>query len=241
MGSTQLEASIPYRHGCRVCLLCILPIGFTLLSRDSSQPLTYSTAKGENRTVLLDDGSVVYLNTRTTLSWQFDEDIRRVDLVEGEALFDVTPEVYRPFVVHAGAGVVRVLGTRFNVHRKNGSDVVVTVLEGRVRSRRHGRAFERTQLAKKPDCKSESPVSRCGSGLRGDRDGGGRIGKLARWRNCYRRSDPGRNRRGTESLFRATDRDPGSVAKRNTCGRRSQDPGISARLSSSLRTVVYSG
>lgn len=115
-----------------IAFLCILPIGFTLLSRDSSQPLTYSTAAGENRTVLLDDGSVVYMNTRTTLSWQLDEDMRRVDLVEGEALFDVTPEAYRPFVVHAGAGVVRVLGTRFNVHRMNGSDVVVTVLEGRV-------------------------------------------------------------------------------------------------------------
>ena len=113
-------------------LLFILPIGFTFLGRDGSQPPTYSTATGENRTVLLDDGSVVHLNTRTTLRWQFDEDMRRVDLIEGEALFDVTPEADRPFVVHAGAGVVRVLGTRFNVHRKNGSDVVVTVLEGRV-------------------------------------------------------------------------------------------------------------
>ena len=115
-----------------LALLCLLPIGFTLLSRDSSQPLTYSTATGENRTVLLEDGSVIHLNTRTTLRWQFDEDIRRVDLIEGEALFDVTPEADRPFVVHAGAGMVRVLGTRFNVHRKNGTDVVVTVLEGRV-------------------------------------------------------------------------------------------------------------
>ena len=113
-------------------LLCLIPIGFTFLSRDSSRPLTYSTATGENRTVLLDDGSVVHLNTRTTLRWQFHEDIRRVDLIKGEALFDVTPEADRPFVVHAGAGMVRVLGTRFNVHRKNGTDVVVTVLEGRV-------------------------------------------------------------------------------------------------------------
>ena len=115
-----------------LALLCLLPIGFTLLSRDSSQPLTYSTATGESRTVLLEDGSVVHLNTRTTLRWQFDEGIRRVDLMVGEALFDVTPEADRPFVVHAGAGMIRVLGTRFNVHRKNGSDVVVTVLEGRV-------------------------------------------------------------------------------------------------------------
>ena len=115
-----------------LALLFLLPIGFTLLSRDSSEPLTYSTATGENKTVLLEDGSVVHLNTRTTLQWHHDEGIRRVDLIEGEALFDVIPDADRAFVVHAGAGMVRVLGTRFNVHRKNGSDVVVTVLEGRV-------------------------------------------------------------------------------------------------------------
>jgi len=57
---------------------------------------------------------------------------RRAILHQGEALFDVEPDPDKPFVVEAGSGIVRVLGTRFNVYRKPDSEVVVTVLEGEV-------------------------------------------------------------------------------------------------------------
>jgi transmembrane sensor len=46
-------------------------------------------------------------------------------------LFDVAPEASRPFVVQAGEGLVRAVGTRFNVLLES-QTVTVSVLEGRV-------------------------------------------------------------------------------------------------------------
>jgi len=115
-----------------LALLGLIAAGGSLLSRGGPEQITYSTGTGENRTVLLDDGSVIHLNTRTELRWLIDDRTRQVDLIEGEALFDVVPEADRPFVVQAGAGMLRALGTRFNVYRKSRTAVVVTVLEGQV-------------------------------------------------------------------------------------------------------------
>lgn len=61
----------------------------------------------------------------------FDERSRRVELQSGEAYFDVARDPARPFVVRAGGGEVRVVGTSFNVrHLQQSTDV--TVREGTV-------------------------------------------------------------------------------------------------------------
>ena len=99
------------------------------------QPLSstrYTTDVGAHRTVTLADGSQVQLNTATRLRASIDRDTRTVWLESGEAYFEVTHLAGRPFVVHAGDRQVTVLGTKFSV-RRLGSEVKVTVLEGRVR------------------------------------------------------------------------------------------------------------
>jgi transmembrane sensor len=99
------------------------------------QPLSstrYTTDVGAHRTVTLADGSQVQLNTATRLRASIDRDTRTVWLESGEAYFEVTHQAGRPFVVHAGDRRVTVLGTKFSV-RSLGSEVKVTVLEGRVR------------------------------------------------------------------------------------------------------------
>jgi transmembrane sensor len=96
---------------------------------------TLTTGTGEMRTVTFNEGSVAYLNTRTELRWRDSSDQRRVELVAGEALFDVAHDEKRPFSVTLDGSEIRVLGTRFNVYRKNSGDVVVTVLEGKVEIR----------------------------------------------------------------------------------------------------------
>jgi transmembrane sensor len=95
-------------------------------------PTRYTTDVGAHRTVTLADGSQVQLNTATHLRASIDRDTRTVWLESGEAYFDVTHQAGRPFVVHAGDRRVTVLGTKFSV-RRLGSEVKVTVLEGRVR------------------------------------------------------------------------------------------------------------
>jgi transmembrane sensor len=96
---------------------------------------SHSTGTGETSTVKFSEGSVAYLNTRTQIRWLGSGNDRRVELISGEALFDVVHDEARPFSVLMDGSEIRVLGTRFNVYRKNSGDVVVTVLEGTVEVR----------------------------------------------------------------------------------------------------------
>jgi transmembrane sensor len=93
---------------------------------------TYTSAIGEVRTISLPDGSIVYLNTQTRLKWIGTKDDRRVLLLDGEALFEVVHDPNRPFRIVLDNSEIRVLGTRFDVYRKTGGNVVVTVLSGAV-------------------------------------------------------------------------------------------------------------
>lgn len=90
----------------------------------------YSTQKGETKVVALKDGSVVTLNTDTEIHVAFSDGERAVELVKGEALFDVAKNKSRPFVVAAGDTSVRVVGTSFTVSRLEEAPVQVLVREG---------------------------------------------------------------------------------------------------------------
>jgi len=92
---------------------------------------SYATGIGEQRFIALDDGTTVELNARSRLQVRFSETERRIDLVEGQALFHVAKDPHRTFVVDSGNTVVRAVGTQFDVYRKR-SGTVVTVVEGKV-------------------------------------------------------------------------------------------------------------
>jgi transmembrane sensor len=57
---------------------------------------------------------------------------RRVDLLQGEAFFEVAKDTARPFVVGAGDQRVIAVGTQFSVRREEG-DAQIVVTEGKVR------------------------------------------------------------------------------------------------------------
>lgn len=96
---------------------------------------TYHTALGERREVTLADGSVVTLNTLTRIEVAYADDQRHVRLEAGQASFSVAPDAARPFVVVAGTGSVRALGTEFDVYKTDVGQVIVTLLEGSVEVR----------------------------------------------------------------------------------------------------------
>jgi transmembrane sensor len=77
---------------------------------------TISTKRGSKSKVQLPDGTEVWLNSdsRITYNENFQENIREVSL-EGEAFFDVKRDEARPFVIHTTSIDVKVLGTAFNV------------------------------------------------------------------------------------------------------------------------------
>lgn len=90
----------------------------------------FSTSKGETKVIALQDGSVVTLNTASEILVQYSDTARAVELVHGEALFDVAKHKRRPFVVTAGRTNVRAIGTSFTVRRMDAAPVQVLVREG---------------------------------------------------------------------------------------------------------------
>jgi len=89
-----------------------------------------ATSKGGTREVALREGSHVTLNTLTRLRPTMTASVRRIDLDEGEALFDVAPDPNRPFIVYAGDLSVRAVGTSFTVRRTGPEAIRVVVTEG---------------------------------------------------------------------------------------------------------------
>src|SRR5690606_14686343 len=110
----------------------VILAGALLLVFVPTRPQVYSTGIGEQRTVKLADGSIVHLNTDSSLRVEYSPATREVHLVEGEALFVVAKEPARPFRVEAGQTTVQALGTQFNVYRRAGG-IEVSVIEGAVR------------------------------------------------------------------------------------------------------------
>lgn len=108
-------------------------VGLAWRSHDRPTPLArYDTPLGARRSVALADGSRVELNTKTAVRAAVSRSRREVWLDDGEAFFEIARDPAHPFVVHAGAKTVTVLGTRFSVRREAGK-VTVAVLHGRVR------------------------------------------------------------------------------------------------------------
>lgn len=91
----------------------------------------YETRIGEQRMVPLADGSMVTLNTATEIRIHYSETERAIELIRGQANFDVAKDADRPFIVTAGGGTVRALGTVFDVY-KTAHKVTVTLIDGKV-------------------------------------------------------------------------------------------------------------
>jgi transmembrane sensor len=89
----------------------------------------YATGIGERRRFTLPDGSNLHLNTASAVSMAYSATVRKLSLDMGEALFEVAKEPGRPFVVVAGPGETRAIGTAFTV-RRDADDMSVTVTEG---------------------------------------------------------------------------------------------------------------
>lgn len=92
---------------------------------------SFRTLAGESLEIELEDGSVVDLDTGTEIAVTMTEAERVVTLVRGAAVFAVAGNGGRPFVVKTDWHDVRVLGTRFEVVRRNG-EMSVSVVEGTV-------------------------------------------------------------------------------------------------------------
>lgn len=104
---------------------------------------TYATGVGEQRTVVLADGTRMSLNTATRVLVELSSRRRSVRMEGGEALFEVAKDRDRPFVVRADASEVEAIGTVFAVRKspegaQTGVELSVSLIEGRVAVRPAG-------------------------------------------------------------------------------------------------------
>lgn len=107
------------------------PIAFHFTARPPEVSSSHATKIAEMRVVPLPDGSRVTLAPKSRLRFEFNGKARRVQLVDGEAYFEIVHDASRPFEVHAGHAVIRDLGTKFDVNHTSDS-LRVAVLEGSV-------------------------------------------------------------------------------------------------------------
>lgn len=98
------------------------------------QWITKANPKGQKTSIRLKDGTLIHLNSNTTLSYpeNFSDTRREVRLESGEAFFDVQKET-RPFSVVMPQAEIEVLGTRFNVNRQTDRRLAVALVEGSVK------------------------------------------------------------------------------------------------------------
>ncbi|WP_142682905.1 FecR family protein [Chitinophaga polysaccharea] len=105
------------RAAAAVLLLAGAGAGWYLLGhRASTSWTTYATRNGERKTIHLNDGSVVMLNAGSTIRIPANlSKERKLELVDGEAFFDVISNPDVPFIVESGPLQTTVLGTAFNI------------------------------------------------------------------------------------------------------------------------------
>lgn len=94
---------------------------------------TVITADAGKKEVTLPDGSKVFLNRNSQISYDkgFASSNRLVKL-EGEAFFEVTPDAGNPFIVTAGASQTQVLGTSFVIKAYENKTIQLNVVTGKV-------------------------------------------------------------------------------------------------------------
>ena len=109
----------------------LLGVGLALFSPQGWYGLSrsYSVGKGQRQTIALSDGSTLEMNTDTEVRVHFNRRQRHIDLVRGEAFFNVSHDAERPFTVHIGNVSLHDIGTAFDVY-KQAEQVSVAVQEG---------------------------------------------------------------------------------------------------------------
>lgn len=135
-GRTRINYNLFARIAALIVIVVATTFTIKLINGDNKGGMLL-TSTGENEKnvlVKLADGSSVTLNRNSSLTYpeKFGRGERSVTLV-GEAFFEITPDPLKPFVVDAGNGEVKVLGTSFNVITSNtDNEIEVFVSTGRV-------------------------------------------------------------------------------------------------------------
>lgn len=121
-----------YAMTAALAIVSIAMLGLAGWQARGEHHATYASGIGQVQTLTLADGSHTTLGSDSRIEVHIGRQHRDVELLRGEAIFDVVHDPAKPFIVHAGARHVTAVGTRFSV-RRDVSALRVLVTEGRVR------------------------------------------------------------------------------------------------------------
>ncbi|MEJ5145101.1 FecR family protein [Sphingobacterium sp. MYb388] len=123
-------------HTCATILIIVAGF-FTWKHMVTEQPVNMilvSTASNEIKSIKLSDGSTLVINNNSSLRYpeKLDKNLRKVELLHGEAIFNIAKDPERPFQVSVDDSQIEVLGTIFNINAYT-SKISVTLAEGSIR------------------------------------------------------------------------------------------------------------
>lgn len=122
----------PLKTAVAASVIGALALSYSLLyPHDGQVRETLIVPHGDQRTVSMDDGSIVHLNSQSTAHVRYSSQERLIELDKGQALFNVARDPVRPFRVRIEDTEVVAIGTQFDVYRKP-DGITITVVEGRV-------------------------------------------------------------------------------------------------------------
>ncbi|TJZ63228.1 DUF4974 domain-containing protein [Sphingobacterium olei] len=116
-----------------VAAIVVVCLSSMLIISSFSQEEYFKT-RAYTRRSSLPDGSIISMNKRSELSYHSSlfHKTRRVNLVKGEAFFEVKKDTERPFIIETGKTKITVMGTSFHV-RRSGQETEVVVATGSVK------------------------------------------------------------------------------------------------------------
>lgn len=110
--------------------------GLWWLRHRAQQGTLFQTALGEQRKLILSDGSRVTMDALSVMRVRYTAAERSIDLVQGRAYFEVAHDTSRPLRVHAGPRTVTAVGTAFSIRREP-RETTVVLAEGKVAVSNH--------------------------------------------------------------------------------------------------------
>jgi len=135
-GQIAKEAGVSISKSAKGQLLYQIAVSPSVPGRGDTQLNTVSTARGQTYQVYLSDGSKVWLNAASSLTFSanLNEKGKRKVKLEGEGYFEVAKDKAHPFVVESEGQEVEVLGTHFNINAYKGeASIKTTLIEGSVK------------------------------------------------------------------------------------------------------------
>ncbi|MFV0323302.1 MAG: FecR family protein [Bacteroides xylanisolvens] len=142
----------------RIAAVFVIAFGLSyivlqVLQEENISMQTVSVPAGQRTQVTLADGTTVWVNGKSTLTFpsRFASQTRNVQL-DGEAYFEVQKDPKKQFIVStAHQSSIRVLGTKFNVKaHKDAEDVITTLIEGKINFEFNNASHQQEYITMKP-------------------------------------------------------------------------------------------